>query len=1261
MIEVPIQIASHTINAILDTGSIRNIISTACINKLKLKPTKLKENVRLRVVNGKCVVPTEEVSFQIKIDFQSYFVTAVVVPNFTYDLLLGIKFMHAAAVCIDFAAQQVSIGSHVQPLPPHFSNEKTKPLFTAKDIVIKPRSEKIVQLKGNLLSDMLLIEPVTAAYHRYGIQVARTLSTASDGSVFVRVANLSGRRIALPSNAKIAEAFDIIDINEPPEPSFQVAEQFDDGDYLPCQPSDEAIKSESEVINELDINTQLSQSDIAKLRRLMWTYTDVMSKGDLDIGRTDLVEHHIDTEAADPIRLPPYRKSFKEREELIKLVRKLKGQEIIRDSVSPWASPVVLVRKRDGSWRFCVDWRKLNKVTKKDSTPLPRIDDTLDRLSGAKFFTKIDLTSGYYQVELDEESKEKTAFETPDGHYEFNRLGMGLCNAPATFQRLMYKVLGNLMWTHSMAYLDDIVIFSKTFEEHIVHLEQVFEKLREAGLKVKPKKCSIAHRRLQYLGHIVDADGVRPDPANVEALTNYPQPKNVKQIQQFLGICGYYRRFINDFASLAKPLTALIHKNAKWEWSSQCTDSFIKLRSYLLQYPLLRHPDFSKPFMIYTDASAFGIGAILKQLDDKGKEVVVSYASRTLSRPEQNYSATERECLAIIFAVKKFRPYLYGTKFTVVTDHCSLCWLMKISQPNGRLTRWSLCLQDFEYEVIYKNGRKHLDADALSRNPTGLCPAPENALAISEGKIQCIADDQEVDEAPLLVMTVEEVTSMRALQLQDNWSKELINCIEAPQVSHPRNLRRAARCYEVKDGLLHRKLWTDQGKKLVICLPKEHRKDALDTFHDCPTGGHLGIRKTWSKIRHRYFWPKIHAQVINYVQSCHACNSRKTDTQQPVGKLQPLPPVYHPFERVGLDKLGPLPESIDGNKYIFVVTDYCTRTVIVKATPNGTAVEAAKFFLHDVILRYTAPKEIITDRGTEFINELFKSVTDFWSAKHRKTTAYHPRTNGLTERFNKILADMMSHYVSDDHKDWDRYLPFLVHAYNTSTHDTLGYSPAELLFGFSPDEITDVALETPGNLPDPKKTPLFDIIMYRQKAREIAAQRLTKSQESSAARFDKGKRQTEETYKVGDLMWVKFPRRPSDGQAKKLKYQYTGPYELQCQTAANDFQIVDALSKTEVVNADRFKKYYTRNDEAIDPLPQPTEELIEENPIPPSPRLIPFEPEIPEANISSLFDQPEPEVEAEQLLQPIITTRSGRQSKKPDLNYDYINKSRSRW
>lgn len=435
----------------------------------------------------------------------------------------------------------------------------------------------------------------------------------------------------------------------------------------------------------------------------------------------------------------------------------------------------------------------------------------------------------------------------------------------------------------------------------------------------------------------------------------------------------------------------------------------------------------------------------------------------------------------------------------------------------------------------------------------------------------------------------------------------------------------------------------------------------METFHDCPSGGHLGIRKTWSKMRYRYFWPKMHANIINYIQSCHACNSRKTDTQQPVGKLQPLPPVYRPFERVGMDKLGPLPESIDGNKYIFVVTDYCTRTVIAKATPNGTAAEAARFFLHDVILRYSAPREIVTDRGTEFCNELFKSITDFWSAIHRRTTAYHPRTNGLTERFNKTLADMMSHYVSEDHDDWDRFLPFLVNAYNSSTHDTLGYAPAELLFGFTPDEVADVAFELPGGIPNSSKSPMHEIIQYRQRARDIAAERLNKSQNTSAARYDPKRRTTDEVYKVGDLVWVKFPRRPSDGQAKKLKYQYTGPYKLRCQTAANDFEVIDALGKSEIINAERFKKYHEREDE-IEIVPEPqNEEIVEPAPAPGPQHLTRFIEQQAQENISSLFDPPEPQVEQEQILEPIVNrTRSGRTIKKPDQNYYFIKPSRKR-
>lgn len=523
-----------------------------------------------------------------------------------------------------------------------------------------------------------------------------------------------------------------------------------------------------------------------------------------------------------------------------------------------------------------------------------------------------------------------------------------------------------------------------------------------------------------------------------------------------------------------------------------------------------------------------------------------------------------------------------------------------------------------------------------------MCPAEETALSISENIFQCIDDTQDNKDPDLaLVMTVEEVASIRNLQLQDQWSRELIECIEAPRPSYRRNLVRAARCYEVVNGLLHRRLWTDQEKILALCLPKSMRKDALENFHDSPSMGHLGIRKTYHKIRKRYFWPKIHANVINYVQSCHACNARKTDTQQQVGKLQPLPPVSRPFKRIGMDKLGPLPQSLDGNKYIFVVTDYCTRTVIAKATPNGTASEAAKFFLHDVILRYNAPKEIVTDRGTEFCNELFKSVTDLWSAIHRRTTAYHPRTNGLTERFNKTIADMMSHYVSEKHDDWDRYLPFLVHAYNTASHDTLGYSPAELLLGFTPDEVPDVALDLPGLIPDANKSPMMDIIIYRTKAREIAAQRLEKSQESSAARFDKNKRSTEETYKVGDLVWIKYPKRPSDGQAKKLKYQYTGPHRLRCQTAVNDFEIEDATGKIEIVNADRFKRYYEREGEIDQVTPVKNSEVEESATI--------TEPK-------SLFDPPEIEPENEQPLQPI--RKSNRLTRQPERYSDPSNYKR---
>ena len=366
-----------------------------------------------------------------------------------------------------------------------------------------------------------------------------------------------------------------------------------------------------------------------------------------------------------------------------------------------------------------MDYQKVNSVTKRDAYPLPRIDATLDSLAGAEYFTVLDLASGYWQVEVEEDDKEKTAFSTPQGHFHFNVMPFGLTNAPATFQRLMECILAGLNPSHCLIYLDDIIVHSTTFSEHLERLASVLRQLRNAGLQLKPSKCKFAQKEVHYLGHIASAAGAQPDPSKTEAVSSYPVPRNVQEVRQFLGLANYYRQFIKHFSEITEPLHQLTRKTTKgFHWNPSCQSAFDELKRRLVSPPILAYPDFSLPFVLHTDASATVVGAVLCQIQN-GMERVISYWSRQLNKAERNYSTIEREALAAVAAVKEFYPYLYGFPFQLVTDHNPLTALKGLKDVGGQLTRWMLYLQQFDYTIEYKSGRTHGDADSLSRRPDG--------------------------------------------------------------------------------------------------------------------------------------------------------------------------------------------------------------------------------------------------------------------------------------------------------------------------------------------------------------------------------------------------------------------------------------------------------------------------------------------------------------------------------------------------------------
>ena len=599
----------------------------------------------------------------------------------------------------------------------------------------------------------------------------------------------------------------------------------------------------------------------------------------------------------------------------------MKSKDIIQPSQSPWASPVVLVQKKDGSLRFCIDYRKLNAVTRKDAYPIPRIDDTLDTLAGSQWFSTLDMVSGYWQVEVGEEDREKTAFCTPNGLYEFKVMPFGLCNGPATFQRLMDLVLVGLQLTDCLVYIDDIIVMGKSFGEHLRNLKKVFKRLRDAGLTLKPSKCVFFQTKVSYLGHIISRDGVSTDPTKISQVEKWPIPQSAREVQQFLGLAGYYRRFVRDFATIARPLHRLTEKTAKFEWTSACDEAFQTLRQKLCTAPVLAFPNFDSRFILDTDASNSGIGAVLSQEDADGNEHVVAYASRSLSKAERRYCVTRRELLAVVTFIKHFRPYLLGRGFLLRTDHGSLTWMQSFKEPEGQLARWLERLQEYQFTIVHRQGKKHANADALSRLPCPQCgreshtsptdAVVKNVLRVVAGPSSASPSGDGDPQPNLRDAQRSDPNIAFILKAKESNTRPSADETKAQSWEVRKMLQQGDRM-EVRDGILARKFEQDEGRSLhQWIVPHGLRQEILRHLHGGPMGTHLGETKTLGKLRERYYWPGHAGDVKEWCRLCEFCSQRKNPT--PLNRA-PLASVHtgYPLQRVATDILGPLPLTNNG-------------------------------------------------------------------------------------------------------------------------------------------------------------------------------------------------------------------------------------------------------------------------------------------------------------------------------------------------------------
>lgn len=579
---------------------------------------------------------------------------------------------------------------------------------------------------------------------------------------------------------------------------------------------------------------RLTKDQTMRMRRLLSRYADVFSRGDLDLGRTSLVKHHIDTGSSRPVKQPPRRVGCVKRDEMRREVEKMAALGIIERSDSPWSSPVVLVDKKDGTKRFCVDYRALNDVTVKDSYPIPRIDDTLDALAGVSWFSTLDLKAGYHQVEMEEDSKRKTAFSFGQGLWHFNVLPYGLCNAPGVFERLMEKVLNGLQWKTALVYIDDILVFGSTFEEELERLEEVLGRLRDANLKLSPKKCALFQPEVSFLGHVVGRDGVKTDPAKVATVMEWPVPRNVAEVRSFLGLCTYYRRFVEGFATIASPLHQLTREGTRFQWSEECQQAFEDLKRKLAGSPVLSYPDPSLPYILDTDASAEGVGAVLSQIHE-GKESVVAYYSKKFTKEERNYCVTRKELLAVVQGTSHFHPYLYGATFTIRTDHAALRWLKTLKAPEGQLARWLGKLEQYCYRVEYRPGRVHGNADSLSRRPCGdrckHCLTREEKATCRRTRVD--EGDEENKERWARMQQEDPDLSPVIGWLEESEERPRWEVV-APESPVTKFLAEQWRALRLEDGILQRQ-WEDTNKgqvKWLTVAPRGVREEIVREAHE---------------------------------------------------------------------------------------------------------------------------------------------------------------------------------------------------------------------------------------------------------------------------------------------------------------------------------------------------------------------------------------------------------------------------------------------
>lgn len=865
-------------------------------------------------------------------------------------------------------------------------------------------------------------------------------------------------------------------------------------------------------LNEVKVGIELDSEQRERFYALLEKYRDCFAMNLSELGETNLTEMHINLTDNVPVVHNPYRMSQSEKEQLSVIIEDLLSNDIIRESNSSYSSPVILVKKKNGEKRLCVDYRALNRKTLKDKYPLPRIEDQLDSLGGNSLFTSLDLASGYYQVPMSEESKHLTAFVTPDGLFEYNRMPFGLSNAPSVFQRTINLMLRGFGRKLALAYMDDLLVASRDVTEGLEKLEKVFQLIRSAKLTLNLKKCSFFQTNVNYLGYEISSEGIRPGLCKIQAVEKFPRPKNVHEVRQFIGLTSYFRRFIENFSIIARPLTALTKKDAVWVFGDDQINAFNELKKKLTSRPVLALYDPNAELEIHTDASKLGIGAILMQRDNKDKLHPIAYYSRQTTMDESKFHSYELETLAVVEALERFRVYVLGKAFKVVTDCAAIRSTMTKRDLLHRVARWYLIMQEYDLTVEHRDGAKMAHVDALSRNPVET-PVTHERMDVFE------------------ILRVEDDVWLQTVQEQDSELQRIKSILSDPATKGVVEIHKN---YAIKNGRLYRIVEKNGEINLKWVVPKSVRWQIVRMNHD--DAGHLGFDKTYEKISHVYWFQKMRRFIKKYCQSCLNCAHSKTPAGPKEGFLHPIPKVNKPFDTLHTDHCGPFPQSRKKNCHLLCIIDAFTKFIYIKPVKNLKSSTTIQVF-NEYFALFGVPRRLISDRGTSFTSKEFEDYLNERGVKHILNAVAMPRANGQIERYNRTIVDALTAANHDKPENqWDLALPQIQWSLNNTFNKTTGRTPAEVLFGLRPTGLSDSFL-------NPIVAEVHNEQLDVEEVRDEVSNKILDSQARQKIRFDRV-RKNPKVYSIGDLVRVERETRADPGNSRKLLPKCSGPYRI---------------------------------------------------------------------------------------------------------------------